>query len=932
MKKSFTIIMALMIVFSFTINALAIDYVNALYTDIRFKADGRCVNVETYNINNYGYYKLRDIAAMAAGTDKEFSVTWDPTQNMITLTAGGEYTPSAADLQPGDAKSKKALPNAASLVINGQKVDFVAYNINNFTYFKLRDICQALDIGVVWDESSRTSGIATKLSYEATQPYFVAPVSLKIKDVDVSRSYTSTSLYIGQSTFLDAELSPANAGSGIIWSSSDASIASVDGYGKVTAHKTGTVTITAMTYNDKSDTFTIKVPQAAAELQYQMNTDKTGYIITGCDTDAYTAHIPASYNGLPVVAIHEKAFMNCSSLRYFTVDEEQGIFYEEGGVIFTDIPHKTLVCFPPDYDAATYYYAPEDTKAVASYAFAGLKALETLTFHEGLQSIGDSIFYKINDKEHVNLRVYMPDSLTDIGSYLMQGQSRNVAFYAHDDTAILKYARDNEIPAGIISDFHGDETSVELSAPASLPAEQMFPAAEKSRKYYNDTAALTYYTYSWGFDTTIDISALQKTHSGEIYITLDHVWSNICADPYGNTEFNASAQTGLYGAGYTEGEAILRGYDKQGKLIAMQYVSGDFAFAFPGAFNLGIEKGSNTQLTVIPVEPVFVASSGAYNLDPTQWYHTHPHGDLMQYFVLQIPYAVFTQQFSMDTNLLTYNFFDATNGESITLGSYCTPHYVIGRTTLEEVMKAEEMSAVSFIFDKLECLWEDENLKCMISGSLGQTEEFGQKASDLLKRAKQVMVGTYFPADAPIGQIIIDSTSSWSPVASEGNIHLPEDVVRDFSELTIAHEMVHAIDQQIPAMAHNKYAPTPWYEGRAEYLSRLILNENGAPNDFDWSFLSEEDKADFFHYYYYSTNRTTEYDVGHHFFYYLLQTYGENVSAKIMANIAALPEIDPIVQVSDEKQEEYAQMFKQCIEAATEVGVFQNFVRDVINK
>ena len=194
------------------------------------------------------------------------------------------------------------------------------------------------------------------------------------------------------------------------------------------------------------------------------------------------------------------------------------------------------------------------------------------------------------------------------------------------------------------------------------------------------------------------------------------------------------------------------------------------------------------------------------------------------------------------------------------------------------------------------------------------------------------MVGTYFPADAPIGQIIIDSTSSWSPVASEGNIHLPEDVVRDFSELTIAHEMVHAIDQKIAALAHNKYAPTPWYEGRAEYLSRLILNENGAPNDFDWSFLSEEDKADFFHYYYYSTNRTTEYDVGHHFFYYLLQTYGENVSAKIMANIAALPEIDPIVQVSDEKQEEYAQMFKQCIEAATEVGVFQNFVRDVIDK
>ena len=89
---------------------------------------------------------------------------------------------------------------------------------------------------------------------------------------------------------------------------------------------------------------------------------------------------------------------------------------------------------------------------------------------------------------------------------------------------------------------------------------------------------------------------------------------------------------------------------------------------------------------------------------------------------------------------------------------------------------------------------------------------------------------------------------------------------------------------------------------------------------------------DFFHYYYYSTNRLTEYDVGYAFFYYLCKTYGDDVSAEIMASIAELPAVPEHFEDTDATVETRAQMFKQCVEAATEVGVFQNFVRDVIEK
>ena len=67
--------------------------------------------------------------------------------------------------------------------------------------------------------------------------------------------------------------------------------------------------------------------------------------------------------------------------------------------------------------------------------------------------------------------------------------------------------------------------------------------------------------------------------------------------------------------------------------------------------------------------------------------------------------------------------------------------------------------------------------------------------------------------------------------------------------------------------------------------------------------------------------------MGYYFFKYLCETDGEGVSARITANLAALTEYSNWAGDAS-----CAPLFKQCVEAATEPGVFQNFVRDVIEK
>lgn len=140
--------------------------VTALVSSQKFVADGASPDIGIYNIGGFNYFKLRDIAALCAGTGKAFSVGYDTASGTITLTSGGSYTPSANDLQPGSGENKTSTASQATVLIDGKEVTLTSYNIDGYTYYQLRELCKALDIGVTWDETTATMGIDTTRDYE----------------------------------------------------------------------------------------------------------------------------------------------------------------------------------------------------------------------------------------------------------------------------------------------------------------------------------------------------------------------------------------------------------------------------------------------------------------------------------------------------------------------------------------------------------------------------------------------------------------------------------------------------------------------------------------------------------------------------------------------------------------------------------------------
>lgn len=120
---------------------------------------------EAYTINGNNYFKLRDLAKVISGSEKQFEVQWDNDKKAINLISNKPYTIVGGEMIQGNGQEKNAKANTSKIYINGKEVNLTAYTIGENNYFKLRDIAKAFDIGITWDGETKTIGIDTTISY-----------------------------------------------------------------------------------------------------------------------------------------------------------------------------------------------------------------------------------------------------------------------------------------------------------------------------------------------------------------------------------------------------------------------------------------------------------------------------------------------------------------------------------------------------------------------------------------------------------------------------------------------------------------------------------------------------------------------------------------------------------------------------------------------
>ncbi len=113
--------------------------------------DSESVEFAMYALNggSVNYIRVRDLAALLNGTAAQFEVGWD---GNVTLTAKTPYTGSA-DKAPFSTDMPYTV-YAAPTYVNGSPVTLdaiqITYNGGGYTYYKLRDLAEALGFNVGW--------------------------------------------------------------------------------------------------------------------------------------------------------------------------------------------------------------------------------------------------------------------------------------------------------------------------------------------------------------------------------------------------------------------------------------------------------------------------------------------------------------------------------------------------------------------------------------------------------------------------------------------------------------------------------------------------------------------------------------------------------------------------------------------------------------
>lgn len=117
-------------------------------TNDALAVNGVETNPTVYKIDGSNFFKIRDVAAMLNGTEKQFAVGYE--NGKVTVTSGQPYQSTGTELKGAPAGAGSAVASNDKILINGRESALTVYKIDGSNFFMLRDLGKALDFYVGW--------------------------------------------------------------------------------------------------------------------------------------------------------------------------------------------------------------------------------------------------------------------------------------------------------------------------------------------------------------------------------------------------------------------------------------------------------------------------------------------------------------------------------------------------------------------------------------------------------------------------------------------------------------------------------------------------------------------------------------------------------------------------------------------------------------
>lgn len=202
--------------------------------------------------------------------------------------------------------------------------------------------------------------------------------------------------------------------------------------------------------------------KAAASLVYTLNEDGKSYAVTGIgDWDEPVLVIPAEYSGLPVTAIGDDAFKNCTFLTGVTIPDSiryinYRAFYGCAGLKTVQIPNSVTFIGGQVFIDCTGLESvklPDSLTNMGGSVFFGCTSLKECVIPKGLEILPGSTFGECTSLT----RVVLPEGIQTIDEYAFAGC-----------TALTDIRLPESIGALNAMAFHRCHALKQLNIPANL--------------------------------------------------------------------------------------------------------------------------------------------------------------------------------------------------------------------------------------------------------------------------------------------------------------------------------------------------------------------------------------------------------------------------------------------------------------------------------
>ena len=188
MGKKLIWILLLVMLLSVSVNAQEEkqEFVDAIKSEQNLSVDGKSVSISAYNIAGNNYFKLRDVANIVSGTEKEFDVGYNEKDEEIVITTNKAYSKVSEGVSKIDKLKAKGKLGTEKINLNSHAayIDFV--NIDGSNYIKLRDIGELVGFTVEYNAQKREIMIETNdFDYIEEKEYNDGDDKAKLDDISL---------------------------------------------------------------------------------------------------------------------------------------------------------------------------------------------------------------------------------------------------------------------------------------------------------------------------------------------------------------------------------------------------------------------------------------------------------------------------------------------------------------------------------------------------------------------------------------------------------------------------------------------------------------------------------------------------------------------------------------------------------------------------